>query len=388
MPAMNIPWLPPMVARKVGLVADMVTKRPKGWRSLLWNSTMAQLRRPGPLMAPVHVSIEPTNACNARCPVCETGKGDMQRKTGFLDEHLYKEFLDDAAPTTAVLLYYFMGEPFMHRASYDMIRYARDKGIYVETCTNGDFVDPEGIIYSDINKVSFQLGGMDQQTHGRYRVRTRLDKAVENLERLIELRKKYPNSAVEIEVGFIVMRHNEHQVDEFLDWAKKIGVDRASVIDPCARNMTEAHAYLPKDRKYWYYDEEAFAKGVLKPKKLPDNECVWIWNSIQLNWDGSAVPCCRDPNGKFPLGNVFEKGIQAVFNGEKATAFRRSILDQQGDVSICKLCSGYGLPQLQHAKPAEFTIGRHSINASEIPTHDQAIADSQNTVLANRDTAA
>ena len=111
MPAMNIPWLSPMAVRKVGLVADMITKRPRGWRSLLWNSTMAQLRRPGPLLAPVHVSIEPTNACNARCPVCETGKGDMQRKTGFLDEHLYKEFLDDAAPTTAVLLYYFMGEP-------------------------------------------------------------------------------------------------------------------------------------------------------------------------------------------------------------------------------------------------------------------------------------
>lgn len=377
-----------MLARKIKLVADMATKRPKGWRSLLWNSTMAQLRRPGPLMAPVHVSIEPTNACNARCPVCETGKGDMKRKTGFLDEHLYKAFIDEAAPTTAVLLYYFMGEPFMHRSAYDMIRYARDKGIYVETCTNGDFVDAEGVIYSDINRVSFQLGGMDQETHGRYRVRTRLDKAVANLERLIALRNKHPESNVEIEVGFIVMRHNEHQVQDFLDWAAKIGIDRASVIDPCARNMMEAHAYLPKDRRYWYYDEEAFEKGILKPKKLPDNECVWIWNSIQLNWDGTAVPCCRDPNGKFPLGNVFEKGLKAVFNGEEATAFRRQILTSQGDVSICKLCSGYGLPQLQHAKPAGLTIQRHTVNDGAIPSHEEAIANAQNTILAQRTDAA
>src|SRR5262249_4231877 len=152
-------------------------------------------------------------------------------------------------------------------------------------------------------------------------VRSRLDKAVANLEKLIELRKKHANSAVEVEVGFIVMRHNEHQVNEFLDWARKIGVDRANIIDPCARNMLEAHAYLPKNRKYWYYDEEAFAKGVLKPKKLPDNECIWVWNSIQLNWDGSAVPCCRDTNAAFPFGNVFERGLQAVFNGEEATAF-------------------------------------------------------------------
>lgn len=374
-----------MFARKMKLVADMVSKRPKGWQSLLWNSTMAQMRRPGPLMAPVHVSIEPTNACNARCPVCETGKGDMQRKSGFLDEHLYKSFIDEAAPTTAVLLYYFMGEPFMHRSSYDMIRYAREKGIYVETCTNGDFVDPEGVIYSDINKISFQIGGMDNETHQRYRVRTRLDKAVANLERLIELRNKHPDSAVEIEVGFIVMRHNEHQVEDFLDWAKKIGVHRASIIDPCARNMLEAHAYLPKNKKYWYYDEEAFERGILKPKKLPDNECVWIWNSIQLNWDGTAVPCCRDPNGRFPLGNVFERGLKEVFNGDTATSFRSRLLRKQGEISICKLCSGYGLPQLQHAKPADFTIERHTVNAESIPTHEEAIANSQNTLLQSRD---
>jgi len=371
-----------MLARKVKLVANMVAKRPKGWRSLLWNSTMAQLRRPGPLMAPVHISIEPTNACNARCPVCETGKGDMKRKTGFLDEDLYRNFIDDAAPTTAVLLYYFMGEPFMHRSAYDMIRYAREKNIYVETCTNGDFVDPEGVIFSDINRVSFQLGGMDQETHGRYRVRTRLDKAIDNLERLVELRKKHPKSNVEIEVGFIVMRHNEHQVQDFLDWAAKIGIDRASIIDPCARNMLEAHAYLTKDRRYWYYDEEAFDRGVLKPKKLPDNECVWVWNSMQLNWDGTAVPCCRDPNGKFPLGNVFDKGIKAVFNGEAATAFRRQILERQGGVSICKLCSGYGLPQLQHSKPAGLTVQRHTLNEGAIPSHEEAIAKAQNTIIA------
>ena len=52
-----------MIARKIKLVAGLLGKRPKGWQSLLWNSTMAQVRRPGPLMAPVHVSIEPTNAC-------------------------------------------------------------------------------------------------------------------------------------------------------------------------------------------------------------------------------------------------------------------------------------------------------------------------------------
>jgi len=178
-----------------------------------------------------------------------------------------------------------------------------------------------------------------------------------------------------------VMRHNEHQVSEFLDWAKKIGIDRASVIDPCVRNMLEAHAYLPKNKQYWYYDETAFKKGILKPKKIPNNECVWIWNSVQITWDGTAVPCCRDTNGHFPFGNVFEKGLYAVFNGKQATEFRQNLLKEQGKISICKLCSGYGLPKLQHAKPTGFVVQRHSVNDSSLPSHEESIAASQNTIL-------
>jgi len=212
-----------------------------------------------------------------------------------------------------------------------------------------------------------QLGGMDEATHRRYRVRSSLEKARKNLYELIDLRKKHPESNVQIDVGFIVMRHNEHQVSDFLKWAKEIGADTANVIDPCARNMLEAYAYLPEDRKYWFYDEEAFDKeGVLKPKHLPDNECQWIWNSIQINWDGEAVPCCRDPNGLHPFGNVFEDGLWRVFNNEKARDFRRQILTKQGDVDICKLCSGYGLPTLEKQKPIDFEIKRHSFDTEKL----------------------
>ena len=73
---------------------------------------------------------------------------------------------------------------------------------------------------------------MDQKTHEIYRI-SKLDKTIENIEKLVQLRKKYNNSSLEIEVGFIVMRHNEHQVKEFYNWAKNIGVDIANVIDPC-----------------------------------------------------------------------------------------------------------------------------------------------------------
>jgi radical SAM protein with 4Fe4S-binding SPASM domain len=344
----------------------LTAKRPKGWKSLLYNTAMAKAGIAGPLMRPVHISIEPANVCNARCPVCETGNQSMPRVRGMLDKGKYERLIDEVAPYTSTLLFYFMGEPFLNKNAYEMIRYARENGIFVETCTNGDFVDAEGVIYSDINRISFQLGGLDNETHQIYRVRSDLDKATENIKALVKERKKNPDSNVVIEVGFIVMKHNEHQVNDFLSWANSLGVDLVNIIDPCVRNMEEGERFLTKDKKYWYYDEEAYEKGFLRPKIIPKNECTWIWNSMQLNWDGDAVPCCRDPNGLFVLGNVFEQGLDAVWNGEKARAFRKKISSAQDKVSICKLCSGYGVPDLLTTKPASFTIKRHTISEDQV----------------------
>lgn len=349
------------IISKTKTVYNIAKANPKGWPAYVWNTGMAQMSKTWPLMPPVHIAIEPTNACNARCPVCETGKDEMLRVKGLLDKQAYEIFVDKIKGHTNSLLFYFMGEPFLNKHAYDMIRYTRDKGIYVETCTNGDFVDAEGVFYSDINKISFQLGGMTEESHQRYRVNSSLEKAKKNLYELLETKHKYPNSNVQIEVGFIVMRHNEHEVDAFLKWAKEIGVDIANIIDPCVRNMMEGYAYLPEDKRYWYYDDKAFEQGVLKPKVLPDNECVWIWNSMQINWNGDAVPCCRDPNGKHILGNVFEDGIMSVFNGKKARDFRHRILTDQKNIDLCKLCSGYGMPTMQRDKPsADFSIVRHT----------------------------
>lgn len=354
------------LTRNIKLAATILATRPRGWKSVLFNTAMLKARRASPLLPPAHITIEPTNACNARCPVCETGKGDMKRATGFVDFDLYKRFIDDIAPTTNTLMFYFMGEPFIHENAYEMIKYARSKGLFVETCTNGDFIDVKGIIYSDVNKISFQLGGIDEATHQRYRVRSSFTKAERNLRALVAERKNHPGSNVQIEAGLIVMRHNEHQVADFLSWARAAGADVANVIDPAVRNMLEAHAYLPRERKYWFYDEAAFERGVLKPKVVLDNECSWIWNSMVVNWNGDAVPCCRDPNGTQVLGNVFESGLKGVFNGERAIAFRNRILTAQREVGLCNLCSGYGVPRLEHERPPTFTIERHTVNRIDL----------------------
>jgi radical SAM protein with 4Fe4S-binding SPASM domain len=356
----------PSLKRTIDYSAALLRHRPKGWKSVVYNTAMAKIGRVGPLMMPAHISIEPTNVCNARCPVCETGNGSLSRSSGFLEYDNFTSLIDDVEATTSVLMFYFMGEPFLNRRAYEMIRYARSKGIFVETCTNGDFVSAEGVVYSDVNQISFQIGGLDNETHEKYRVRSRFDRVEKNLGELIALRSKHPESQVRVEVGFIVMRHNEHQVQDFLAWAKDLGVDKAIVVDPCVRTVEEGSQFLTKDEAYWFYDAEAFKKGVLRPKVIPENECTWVWNSTMINWNGDVVPCCRDPHGQYLLGNAFEEPLRRVWNSEKSREFRRGISTNQSQVGICALCSGYGVPRLHRAETVGFKVEHHTVNDPDL----------------------
>ncbi len=132
----------------------------------------------------MNVTIEPTNVCNLECPVCETGAGVLGRPGGHMTLDQFRTIIDKVGAHTNTLMFYFMGEPFLNRQSYEMIRHAKQRGIpYVQTCTNGDAVNPEKLVDCGIDEVSFQIGGTSQETHQVYRVNSNLERVLRNLRR-------------------------------------------------------------------------------------------------------------------------------------------------------------------------------------------------------------
>lgn len=305
-------------------------------------STLSLMKR-SPVVGgrPMNITLEPTNLCNLECPVCETGAGILGREGGHMSLASFKTIIDKIGRHTNTLMFYFMGEPFLNKEAYRMIRYAKDAGIpWVTTCTNGDPVNPEKLIGCGLDEVSFQIGGITQETHQIYRINSNLERVLNNLRDTIALRQVH-GIKMRVVCGLILMKHNEHEVMEFRRLMAEIGVDEASVIDPCVRTVEQGHMFLPKDEKHWYYDLESFKKGLLRPRVLPDNECPWIWYSLAIHVNGDVVPCCRDPKGEFVVGNLLAQDLDEIWNGEKLADFRRRVLTDQGGISICRLCSGY-----------------------------------------------
>jgi radical SAM protein with 4Fe4S-binding SPASM domain len=339
-----------LVPQTLRPAAHLLRRRPRGWWDFLLSSASAALRRPRAWGNPVSITFEPANFCNLRCPVCETGSGDLGRDQAAMSYEDFVTVMDKVGPGANHLMFYFMGEPFLNKDAYRMIRYARDMGLYVTTCTNGEPIDPEALYDSGINHVSFQLGGTTQETHEIYRVRGNLSKELQVLREYLQVirNKGRKPGEHEVELGFIVMKHNEHQIEDFHKLATDLGVDKAAVISPTVRTPEQGDQFLPEADEHWIFDRVVFDnEHRLAPiRNFADNQCPWIYYAITIQANGDVVACCRDPRGKHVMGNLLKQSLADVWNGARFQAFRRAVRKAQSKVAICSLCSIYGPPAM------------------------------------------
>ena len=106
---------------------------------------------------PMTISIEPTTACNLRCPECPSGLRSFTRETGNLKEDFFRKVIDEQYRRLMYLIFYFQGEPYINPKFLDMVKYAHRKGVYTITSTNGHFLTPEKRLNPDSTGYSYPL---------------------------------------------------------------------------------------------------------------------------------------------------------------------------------------------------------------------------------------
>lgn len=328
----------------------LLKKRPRGYRNYLLSMLSEKTHLKKSLGNPVSITLEPINTCNLKCPVCETGAGVLERKSQIMSYDDFVRIMDKVGRGANHLMLYYMGEPFLNKNVYKMIRYARNMGLYVTTCTNGDIVEPEMLYGSGINHISFQIGGITQEVHQVYRRNSDLSKVLKNLQsylKIINDRGRKENEH-EVELGLIVMRQNENEIVDFLRLGRELKV-KTTLISPCVRTPEQGREFLPESEAYWLYDREIFQNhGQLVIKRvIPWNSCPWLYYAITIQVDGNVVPCCRDPHGKYIMGNLIAETLDEVWNGPEFREVRRLVSRRGGYHTLCHLCPGEGPPELK-----------------------------------------
>ena len=290
-------------ADHINLAKKMSTKRmfnAAGVKMSFWRSKWFKNARVNGY--PISLTIEPTTACNLGCPECPSGLKQFTRPEGNIKEEFYRKIIDQVAGHSFYLNFYFQGEPYINPKFLDMVSYANGKRMYTATSTNAHFLTPENAkktIESGLSRLTISIDGTTQETYESYRKNGSLDKVIEGTKNIMIAKRKLNAKAPYVIFQFLVVKPNEHQIEDAKKLASELGVDEIRFKTAQVYNFKNGNPLIPSIEKYSRYKKQADGTYRIKNKLL--NECWRLWSSCVITWDGKVVPCCFDKDATHQL---------------------------------------------------------------------------------------
>jgi radical SAM protein with 4Fe4S-binding SPASM domain len=290
---------------------------------------------------PISVSFEPTTSCNLRCPECPSGLRAFTRPTGMLEKSFFEKTIDEIHRELIYLIFYFQGEPYLNPGFLEMVRYAADKKIYTATSTNEHYLTDENArktVESGLDRLIISIDGTTQEVYEQYRVGGNLEKVIAGAKQMVKWKKALKSDTPFIVFQFLVVKPNEHQVNEIKALGKDIGVDAvwfktAQVYD----YENDPNQLITNLDAFSRYKKDADGKYV--PKSRMQNHCWKLWHANVITWDGLVVPCCFDKDAMHQLGNTRDQSFNQIWQNENYRQFRKDIMKGRKNIDICSNCS-------------------------------------------------
>ena len=325
---------------------------------------------------PRYVQLEPVGQCNLRCQMCPIQfrqDGPPYGPPAFMPFETFTSLVDQF-DTLEVLHLQGLGEPMMHPRFFDMVNYAAAKGIRVTTNSNLTLLNQkraERCVQSGLAELHISIDGATPETYESIRVRSHFDRIIRNLGFLQEALQRLGLPGPKLHLVMVVMRRNLHELPELVRLAHQWSMAEMFVQHLChdfgesslpekyrpMRDYVQEQTLLEEDpARIAQYFEEArqVAKDLgiglrLPPlrqtKYLPGTpgrqRCDWPWSGGYISYQGIAMPCCMIATpDRANFGNMVQQGVEAVWNGESANAFRQA-LDSDAPPEICRSCALY-----------------------------------------------
>lgn len=315
----------------------------------IWNATKVVssfyatrlLKKPIQWGYPISISFEPTTSCNLRCPECPSGLRAFTRPTGMLEKDFFRKTIDEIHKELLYLIFYFQGEPYLNPAFLDMVKYASDKKIYTATSTNAHYLTDEAAkktVESGLDRLIISIDGTTQDVYKQYRVGGNLDKVIQGAKNIVKWKKELNSKTPFVFFQFLVVKHNEHQIEEIKALAKEIGVDEvrfktAQVYD----YENDPNNLIPTINKYSRYKKNA--DGTFAAKNKLANRCWKQQHANVITWDGLVVPCCFDKDAMHQLGNLKMQSFKEIWHNDNYKQFRSELMKSRKNIDICANCS-------------------------------------------------
>jgi len=255
--------------------------------------------------------VELTSACPMHCGFCPRGiAGRMNRPTGFMALDLFVRMLPQLnpwQPRYRMIELHHLGESLLHPDLDRFVAAATEHGIPTELSVNPSLLAPElaaRLVGAGLRRLVVSLDGMDDETLVAIRGPQALySKAERNLAALIDALAKQPEP-MKVVIQMLELDRNRSQRELFMERWGQLG-------------LPYVEAYLKKldgpdpDTAEVHPEPEIYL-------------CNYPWRSVVVLWDGRVVPCCRDHDAAYVLGDLRHETLRDLWHGPKTRDLRHA----------------------------------------------------------------
>lgn len=210
-----------------------------------------------PRSYPVGLILDPSSACQLRCPMCPVSFAPESRSKRLLDWDLFERVVDEIGPYLFFVDFFNWGEPLLNKQLPRMLEKLKSYGIEVRVSSNLSLKTSDEMIQAIVRHVDWltaSIDGFTKETYETYRRRGDFGLAMSNMVRIAQAKRALKSKLV-IDWQFLVFAFNEHEIDDARRFAKEIG---ASLRPAAPYVRTDIYAH-------WLSTIDEYVMGRYKP---------------------------------------------------------------------------------------------------------------------------
>jgi MoaA/NifB/PqqE/SkfB family radical SAM enzyme len=337
-----------------------------------YHETVAGERTEVASRPPVCLYLEVTNRCNLLCTTCPRTYEELEPPAD-MSFDLFTSIVDQV-PDLARAVLHGVGEPMLVADLPRMVKYLRDRGVYVLFNTNGTVLSERSgraLIDAGLDELRVSLDASNRESFEAIRGRDYFGRILRNVRAFRELQEREGYSKPQVSVWLTGLKENVEQLPEFVKIAAQIGVrevylqrlvffDSATVgkarpDQALFERLTRQEAACLKEA-----EDAARALGIVFSASgaatepglslkaghgaSPWSLCRRPWSLMYFTANGRALPYCIAPFSQhgyenYTLGHATRQSLQDIWNGPEYRNFRSALLSDKPPAS----CANCGL---------------------------------------------
>jgi MoaA/NifB/PqqE/SkfB family radical SAM enzyme len=301
---------------------------------------------------PVCLYLEVTNRCNLLCETCPRTFEALEPPADMSWE-LFTRIVDQA-PNVKRAVLHGVGEPMLVPELPRMIRYLKQRGIYVLFNTNGTLLRERrfrDLIDSGLDELRVSLDAADAASYAQVRGRPFFDRIVRDVRRMREYQDETGVDHPRISLWLTGLKETIQQLPDFVRLAASMRVREVHlqrlVFDDAGFGMARPESSLfertAAEELACIEAAQAIgatlgvtldASGATEPGlslkqqgEKPWSGCRRPWSLMYFTAHGRALPCCIAPFSArgyetYTLGDAKTQTLADMWNGPAYTDFR------------------------------------------------------------------